>query len=214
MSESQPPIDPLKQIDNALIEPARFGLRKFGTGLGKVASGGLMIGGGALGGFGALLLLITEGAILGTLGGLSAAAGAVALLFGAIGYFAVGRADTKADYKAVERRIIKLVTARGSLTDAEIARRIRERVETVRKAADNLVRRDVLDVDIDRREGADRYTLSDTYVASMGHPTPERALPAAEQHELRAFEAKVAAAQQEQTETAKLEVAEHVEYER
>ncbi len=177
------PIDPLKQIDNALVEPARFGLRKVGAGLGKVASAGLVAGGSVLGLFGGLLMAIATGSFVTGLGGVSLAAGATFIFVGALGFWTVGRVDNKADTRAVERRMLKLIAAHGTLTDATIAQRITEKVTTVREVANKLVKAGVIDVDIDPQSGDDVYKLAENREAG--------ALPPAAEDELSGFEARV-----------------------
>lgn len=190
-------LTPVK-VDETLVEPARRGLRKFGAGLGAVASGLIMtlgIGGGA---FGGLLMSMTTGFFYGV-GAFFLAGGATAIGLGAVGLFAVRKADATADVRAVERRLLKLIHADGSISDAIAARRIAVDVKTIRETADRLVREGVLDVDVDPQTGADVYTLEQPALL-------ESALSPADREEMQGFDQKLAAAQSSPHEVAVEEI--------
>ena len=162
------------EIDQALVEPARRGVRKVGTGIGKVASGGLIAAGGVSGLFGGLLMALTTGFFSG-LGAFFLAAGLTAGLIGGLGFFAMGRADSKGDEREIERRLIKLVGAYGRVSDEAIAKRISVPVEAIRETANRLVKAGRLDVDIDPESGADIYALPQTTDINALMPAEEAA---------------------------------------
>ncbi|MFT6399246.1 MAG: hypothetical protein ACJAYU_004011 [Bradymonadia bacterium] len=180
-------LTPVK-VDEALVEPARRGLRKFGTGLGAFASGGIMTVGVGSGAFGGLLMSMTTGFFYG-LGAFFLAGGMTAIGLGAISLFALRKADAKADVREVERRLLKLIHADGTVSDAEAARRIGVDVTVIRATADRLVRSGVLDVDVDPNTGADVYTLESPILL-------ETDVSSAEQAEMQGFDEKLALAQE------------------
>lgn len=201
MTTPAPPRPPTS-LDESLVEPARYGLRKAGAGAGKIMAGGAIAGGVVSSGFGTLLMLLASGGFFDGLGAFALAGGIVMALGGLLAFWGIGRADHKADGRAIERRLLKLVAAHGPLTDEAIAHRIRADVAAVRAAADGLVRRGALDVDINPESGLDVYTTPDTSNA---------ALPPAEAQELRQFTARLDQAVQEAPAEVQAQVAEHAE---
>ncbi len=174
------------KVDETIVEPARRGLRKFSAGLGAVASGGIITVGVGSGAFGGLLMSMTTGFFYG-LGAFFLAGGVTAFGLGAFGLFAVRKADAKADVREVERRLLKLIHSRRSVSDDEAAATIAVDVKTIRATADRLVRAGVLGVDVDPKTGADVYTME-------SQPLLETSVSNAEQAAMHSFDQKLAAA--------------------
>lgn len=145
------------RLDEAIVEPARWGVRRLGAGLGTVASVSAVVLGLMSGAFGAILMALTSIGFFDGLGALFLALGLTGAAFGTFGLFAVKRADVAVEARAVERRLLKMIRSDGLVTDADAARRMRTPREDVRAAAERLVRAGVLDVDVDAVTGADVY---------------------------------------------------------
>lgn len=168
------------RIDEAIVEPARWGLRRLGAGLGKVASAAMVVIGLMSGAVGATLMALTSIGFFDGLGALFLALGLTGATFGTFGLLAVKRADVAVEARAVERRLLKMIRADGSVTDEDAALRMRAPREQVRAAAERLVRTGVLDVDVDPNTGVDVYCAVDS--------APANALPPAELDALRGFD--------------------------
>lgn len=171
------------QVDETIVEPARRGLRKFGTGLGTVASTVVLGFGVAGSAFGGLLMGLATGFFAGV-GAFFLAGGITAIAAGAFGLFAVRRVDSNADVRAVERRLMKILHAEKRVTDEVAARRIGVDVRTIRETADRLVRAGVIDVDVDPQTGEDVYTLE-------AQRQLETSVPPAEAAEMAGFDARL-----------------------
>ena len=193
------------KVDETIVEPALRGVRKFGASLGSVALGGAMLIGVVGATFGGILMALTTGIFFG-LGAVFLSAGVTATSFGALGIFGIRKADRRADARQLERRLLKLVHADGSISDALAARRTGSNVEEIRQLANRLVREGVLTVDVDPQTGADIYRLEED------PRLQDTSLSVAEAEEMRGFDARLAAgSEHEEAEEASLPVVVSVE---
>lgn len=166
------------RLDEQLVEPARRGLRRFGVGMGTVASSAVIVGGAASSAFGGLLMGLATGFFAG-LGAFFFAAGLTGIGLGAFGVWAVRKADRRASERAIERQLMKIVAAEGRVSDATLARRISATVEQVRASARLLARAGVLDIDVDLDTGEDVYSIEKPRQLTAASP---------DERELREFE--------------------------
>lgn len=147
------------RLDEVLVEPARAGARRVAFGAGRVASWIAAALGASAAILGATLMALTQVQALDIAGAMVLALGAGVFGSGTAAALLVGRAERRLEASAVERRLVKLLSASGAVSDVEAATRTGADVREIRAVAARLVRTGLLDLDIDDASGREVYRL-------------------------------------------------------